>query len=117
MKFELNVHHYFHPASVEMTVIEQQLANLSTFQGTIMTAISDFAKAQTAHNERMSTALTNLSEDIASLNAKIVELQSTSGAITQEDQMLLDELQTQAEALAARIEAADALTPPAMPVA
>ena len=114
MKFEIEIHHHFHPASVE-NLFKKELASLSTFKGNIMSAISDFARAQASHNERMGTALTGLSEDIAALNAKISELQSTSGAITAEDQTLLDELQVQAEALASRIEEADALTPPIVP--
>ena len=114
MKIDVEVH--VHLSSVDMKYIKQQLGDLKTITGHIMTKVGDFSNAQTAHNTRMGTALTGISEDIAALNAKIAELQGTQGAITAEDQALLDELQAQGEALAGRIEAADALTPPVVPV-
>lgn len=81
----------------------------------IMSKISEFATTQAAHNKRMDDALTGISGDIATLNDKIAELQNSAGTVTPEDQALLDQLQAQGEALATRIEAADALTPPAPP--
>lgn len=102
-------------ASVVLNVIRKELAAIVTNQGIIMSAISDYATAQTEHNARMDAALTGLSGDITALNAKITELQNSPGAITPADQLLLDDLQAQAEALATRIEAADALTPPVAP--
>lgn len=81
-----------------------------------MSAISDFAARQKAFNDRMDTAVSGLTEDIATMNAKIQELQSTPGAITPEDQALLDDLQQRGEAIAQRLEALDALRPPAPPV-
>ena len=116
LEIEANVHQYFHTASVEMKSIQKLLATLLTHQGIIMTAISDFAVAQTEHNARMDAALSGINDDITALNAKIAELQNSPGAITPADQVLLDDLQAQAEALAARVEATDAITPPAVPV-
>lgn len=81
----------------------------------IMSAIGDFAAKQTAFNARLGAAIDGVAADVDSLNAKIVELQNTAGAITPEDQALLDELQAQGEALASRLEAVDALTPPPPP--
>lgn len=117
MRFEINLNVNFdqHAASVVVEFFKNQLANFDLTQRKIMTAISDFAAAQTEHNARMNAALTGLSGDITALNAKIAELQNSPGAITAADQLLLDDLQAQAEALATRIEAADALTPPATP--
>ena len=77
----------------------------------IMSAISEFAAKQTEHNNRLSAAIEGIVGDIAALNAKIEELKTTP-----EDQALLNELGTQGEALAAKAEALDALTPPAPPV-
>lgn len=102
-------------SAVGVDTSKRTLARVLHYLGHIMTKISDFADKQTAHNARMDAALTGLSGDIDALNAKIAELQATQGAITAEDQTLLDDLQTQGEALSARIEAADALTPPTMP--
>ena len=81
-----------------------------------MTVIGDFATKQKAFNERLGTAIGGLTDDIAALNKKIGELQRTTGNMTPENEALLDELQAQGEAMATKLEALDALTPPAPPV-
>lgn len=111
---DLNVHVFMYDPSTDDD-FRKSLARLLHQSTHIMTAISDFAAAQKAHNDRMDAALTGISGDIDKLNATIAELQGTQGAITAEDQALLDDLQAQAEALSTRIEAADALTPPVVP--
>lgn len=80
-----------------------------------MSAISDFAAKQQQFNSRMDAAVDGLTQDVATMNAKILELQNTSGAITPEDQALLDELQARGEAISAKLEALDGMTPPAPP--
>jgi len=82
-----------------------------------MTKISDFAAKQKAFNDAMSTAIDGVASDVAALNAKIAELQASAGAVTPEDQALLDALEAQGGALAARLTALDDLTPPAVPTA
>ena len=82
-----------------------------------MSAISEFAERQTAFNARLHAAIDGLVGDVASLNAKIEELQNTPGEITPEDQALLDQLQAQGEELTNRLEAVDNLTPPSPPSA
>ena len=96
----------------------------------IMSVISDFAAKQAAFNKRQGDAVdaavasvTGLSTDIQALADKITELQNSPGAITPEDQALLNEAETQGDALAAKVEALsnslsalDALNPPAPPV-
>lgn len=82
-----------------------------------MSAISIFALAQTTFNARLAAAIDGIAADVASLNAKIEELQNTPGTITPEDQALLDELQVAGDNLASRLEAVDGLTPPVPPVA
>ncbi|CAN5815022.1 hypothetical protein BH20PSE1_BH20PSE1_01140 [soil metagenome] len=101
----------------DVKTIARELAKLFQCGETIMTAISDFAAAQAAFNDRMATAIDGLQTDITALNAKIDELQSTPGAITPEDQMLLDDLQVKGDAIATKLEALDNLTPPAVPAA
>lgn len=77
-----------------------------------MSAISDFAAKQKDFNTRQAAAvdgavasLTGLTGDIAELNRKIEELQNSQGGVTPEDQALIDDLQTQGEAVAAKAEA------------
>lgn len=81
-----------------------------------MSKISEFAEVQAQHNARMHAAIDGVAADVASLNAKIEELQNTPGEISPEDQALLDQLQAQGQALAERLEAVDAITPPVPPV-
>lgn len=83
---------------------------------TMATKIQEFADKQNAFNERVDLAVSGLSTDIQVLNDKITELQNSPGAITPEDQALLDALQARAEGIAAKLEALDALTPPPPPV-
>ena len=95
----------------------------------IMSAISDFLSKQTAFDARQSTAIDALvasiagvSSDVDTLNAKITELQNSSGGVTPEDQASINALQEQGEALSTKLEAVstalaalDAQTPPAVP--
>lgn len=94
-----------------------------------MSAISDFATKQKEFNTRQAAAvdgavasLQGLTDDVAALNKKIEELQNSSGGVTPEDQALIDDLQSQgeavaskAEALAAALKALDEQTPPTVP--
>ena len=96
----------------------------------IMSAIADFAAKQKAFNDRQGaavdaavTSITAIQGDLKTLNDKITELQNSPGAITPEDQALLDQLDAQGEAVSTKVEAAaaalsnlDAMTPPAPPV-
>lgn len=82
----------------------------------IMSAISDFATAQTAFQDRMDAAVTNLQGDVASLEAQITALQNSPGTITPADQALLDGIQARASTIADKLDALDALTPPVVPV-
>lgn len=88
---------------------------LAKLRREIMTAISDFAAKQNEFNTRIGSAIDGIVGDIKSLNDKITELQNSSGAVTPEDQALIDDLQAQGQALADRAEALDAQTPPAPP--
>lgn len=85
--------------------------DLSESEQRIMSAVSAFAEQQAAFNARIEAAITGVAGDVTALNALIEQLQNSVGTITPEDQALLDALQTQGAALAARLEALDALTP------
>lgn len=81
----------------------------------IMSAISDFAAKQKTFNDRMDTAVTDLQGDVKFLTDKIAELQASQGTITPADQALLDEIEARSSAIADKLDALDALTPPAPP--
>ncbi len=89
--------------------------DLMEIETRLMSAISDFAAKQTAFNARIDAGITGISGDVQKLNALIAQLQSSPGSITPEDQAALDALQTQGDALSTKVEALDALTPPAVP--
>ncbi len=92
------------------------LHRLGQLESTIMSAISDFAAKQKAHNEKIDAAITGITGDVKTLNDKITALQNTPGPISAEDQALLDELEATGSALADKLAAVDELTPPAVPV-
>ncbi len=81
----------------------------------IMSAISDFAAKQNAHNDRVDTALTGIQGDVKFLQDTIDKLQNSPGSITPEDQALLDALDARADVTASKLEALDALNPPVPP--
>lgn len=91
--------------------------DLQEMETRIMSVLSDYAGKVKAFNDRISAAIDGLSNDVEALTAKITELQNSPGAITPEDQALLDEAQAQAEALATKAEALDQMNPPTPPPA
>lgn len=78
-------------------------------------AIRAYAAAATAFQTRIAAGIDGVAADLDALNALILQLQTTPGPISPEDQATLDSLQSAGEALAARLEALDALNPPAVP--
>jgi len=116
------------PTSTDKAVASS-LAKLILYGDTIMSAVSDYIAKQNAHNAQQAAAIDSLVEsttgiaaDLKALNATITTLQTTPGAITAEDQALLDTATTQSAALADRATAAadalkalDSLTPPTPP--
>jgi predicted nucleic acid-binding Zn-ribbon protein len=115
IKFDVTVHIHVHASAGEMDEIRKALAHITITGERIMSAISDFAAKQQQFNSRMDTAVEGLTGDVAELNRKIQELQQTPGAITPEDQNLLDELQQRGELIAQKLEALDSMTPPPPP--
>jgi len=127
----MEIHIHIHNDSVEDSrkQLLSVISTINSMEKRIMSKITDFATAQTAFNARIGTAIdgvatsvSGLTDDVAALNAKILELQNSAGQVTPEDQALIDELQVSGEALATRAEAAsqalaalDALTPPEVP--
>lgn len=79
-----------------------------------MTVISDFAAAVTAFMDRQDQAVADLQGDVKSLEDQIAALQA-SGGITPADKALLDGIQARASAVADKLDALDALTPPVAP--
>lgn len=83
----------------------------------IMSAISDFSAAVTAFFDRQDAAVTDLQGDVKNLQDQIAALQASQGQITPADQALLDGIQARAQAVADKLDALDALTPPVAPPA
>jgi len=89
-------------------VILERLAHL---ESKIMSAISDYSlRVNTAFDaisgsvDAIVNSVTGVTGDIAELKRIIAELQNSPGPITPEDQTLLDNLESKANSLSARLE-------------
>lgn len=99
------------------------LKRLEEMETNMASVIAEFAAKQGAFNTRQSQSLESLTKgledltgDVQTLNDKITELQNSPGEITPEDQALLDAIEARGEAITAKLEALDTLTPPKPPV-
>lgn len=95
--------------------VERLLNEVNERSKTIMSAISDFAAKQNAHNDAIDQSISGLQADIQALNDAIKKLQDSAGQITPEDQALLDAIDARGQTVADKLAALDALTPPAPP--
>lgn len=78
--------------------------------------IDDFNAAMTTFFDRQDVAVTDLQGDVKSLSDQIAALQaSATGTLSSSDQALLDALAARAQAITAKLDALDALTPPTGP--
>lgn len=104
--------------------------DLEETEQNIMSKISEFAERQNAFNTRIDAAVDGLTTDVQELKKTIAvrarrlsgrpprqreELQNSPGAITPEDQALLDDIENRTSTIVAKLEALDALTPPPPP--
>jgi predicted nucleic acid-binding Zn-ribbon protein len=90
-------------------------SDLQQLEHKIMSAISDFADKQNEFNTRIDNAITDLQGDVKNLTDQITALQNSAGTITPADQALLDGIQKRTSTIADKLDALDALTPPAVP--
>lgn len=111
----LEIHIYEHPDPAIERKLDHISLTLANLGSTVMSAISDFAAAQKAFQDRMDTAITDLQGDVKSLNDQITALQNSAGQITPEDQKLLDDIQARSSTIADKLDALDAQTPPVPP--
>jgi len=125
MKIEIEIHEEHIKAFVTEALAESirshsgiaSQRDLEKLGAILMSAISDFATAQNGFNDQIDAAVAGLTSDVASLNDQIAKLQATQGAITPEDQALLDGIQSRSQSIASKLTALDALTPPIPPAA
>ena len=83
--------------------------DLKTTEKTIMSAVSNFAATQSAYNDQMDIAITDLQNDVNYLVTTIGSIQNSTGSIfTQSDQALLDALSVRASGIATKLNALDA---------
>ena len=82
---------------------------------TVTEALAAFDAAMTTYNDAHDAAITAVQGDIENLNAQILALQNSTGAITPSDQAILDKIQARGQAVADKLAALDALTPPVVP--
>lgn len=81
-----------------------------------MSKISEFATKQNEYNDKIDNHIFGLTGDIQSLKDEIQKLKDSLGdVISDEDKALLTGLETRSQIISAKLEALDALTPPAIP--
>lgn len=114
--FNIHLYHHYDPPTPSVTSgVEHVLATILKNQEKIMSAISDFAAKQTAHNQAIADDLTAIKGKIDEQAALITTLQNSSGTLTTEDQSTLDQLETNNAALQAQADATAGKTPPTPP--
>lgn len=74
-------------------------------------AREELAAKQKALNSQVSGFVDAILADVKLLNEKIAALQGTAGVVTEEDQVLIDQAQSQLAALLMKTEALDKITP------
>lgn len=79
--------------------------------------VQAFYDAVKATNTRKDAAISDITSDIEAQAAKIVELNNRPPGWTDEDQALLDEIQSSNETIATKLEAVAAIVPPVAPPA
>jgi len=103
--------------------------DLNEMERRIMSKLSEYLAKQAEFNARLQTAtdslgesLGGLTDDVKTLNDKIAELQNSSGGVTPEDEKTIDQLESQGDALATKLDGVSAalkalneLTPPPPP--
>lgn len=112
-----HVHHHHHFDEAVICALQAIPKAIIHTGALIMSAISEFATKQNAHNDKIDTAVSGLQGDVQTLTDTIKKLQESAGQITPEDQALLDAIDARAQGISDKLEALDALTPPATPTA
>jgi hypothetical protein len=106
----------FCAAPVEIGVRRGQLMNdLETKIDKLIMSLETFGAAMNNFFDVQGTAIDGLAADVKNLNDQIKVLQNSPGAITAADQTTLDAIQARASAMADKLSALDALTPPVVP--
>jgi|GEM_PF-6830018 len=108
---------FWHPFDLKTVLgnLAKDVKKVLSNQEKIMSAISDFADKMKAHNDKVDAAVAGLQGDVKNLNDQIAALQASQGQISAADQALLDAIEAKAGDVAAKLDALDALTPPAAP--
>ena len=101
--------HKYHEPDHECRI----LAKLDHIKEFIMSVVSDFSDKQNAFFDRQDKAITDLQGDVKFLNDTIATLQNSPGTISAADQASLDAIQARASTISDKLDALDALTPPA----
>lgn len=83
---------------------------------TVTEALAAFDAQMTTFNDAEDAAIEALQGDVKNLNDQIAALQNSPGQITSSDQAILDKVQARGQAIATKLAALDALTPPVVPV-
>lgn len=105
-------HNWGMETKADLVAFEKRITKI---MATYSEALAAFAAAQNAFNDRQDAAVKALQGDVKNLEDQIVALQNISGQITDSDQAILNSIQSRTGAIADKLDALDALTPPVVP--
>lgn len=112
----INVEIHVHFASVDdLKNIKAGLNNLLTLGEKAMSSFDDYVTAQKGFNESMSTSISEITQDVVGLSAKIDALQNAPGNLNPAQQAALDDLLAAQSSLAQRLQTVNDMTPPVVP--
>jgi hypothetical protein len=84
-------------------------------QSVTPSAIAKFAAAEQTTLDSLAAAVTTVNQGVLALDALIAQLQNSPGILSPADQTLLDQIQTQSQALVSQVQAINT-TPPGTPI-
>lgn len=94
----------------------KDLAKLKAeIMATVSEAIKAYVDAQSAVNDKIDTAVTGLQGDVKNLTDQLNAIQNSPGSLSPADQASLDAALARTQAIADKLSALDALTPPVAP--
>jgi len=99
----------------ELRRIDGRLDNLEKYLGDVMTAVSDYVKANQEYQDKMDTAIGGLALDIKQLKDDLEKLNNNPGTLSKEDQALLDGALVRTRTMSENLQGLDSQTNPPPP--
>jgi hypothetical protein len=106
-------HHDCDHTEILVSILEK-ISHLTLLGEKIMSVISDFATEQNAFNDKLDSAITDITSEMQTLAQEITDLQN-NGSISDDDKAALTALTTRTQGILTKLQALDTLNPPVPP--